>query len=158
MCAPGLKFSRQFRKAYKKRLAVESTYCAFSFSSGGFIIESNERRKQLEAIFRHYCRIKASLKPHNEAGLSGLHGKYQCLTEVQKIRSFRQFGPGLSRKMFSVGLGEGSDHGIVMVEGPALSSTSVSTLLTKYAKYLTKIQPNFRVHLHIPPFLYLPNS
>ncbi|KRX28158.1 hypothetical protein T07_7522 [Trichinella nelsoni] len=49
-------------------------------------------------------------------------------------------GPGLSRKMFSVGRLDGFggcyDHGIVLVEGPALSSTSVSTLLTKYALFL----------------------
>ncbi|KRX17952.1 hypothetical protein T07_6783 [Trichinella nelsoni] len=50
MCAPGLKFSRQFRKAYQKRFAVESTYCAFPFSSGGFIIEFNERRKKYQRL------------------------------------------------------------------------------------------------------------
>ncbi|KRZ17393.1 hypothetical protein T11_13641 [Trichinella zimbabwensis] len=49
-------------------------------------------------------------------------------------------GPGLSRKMFSAGRLDGrggcSDHGIVLVEGAALSSTPVLTLLTKYALFL----------------------
>ncbi|KRZ59081.1 hypothetical protein T02_6504 [Trichinella nativa] len=42
MCAPGLKFSRQFRKAYQKRLAAEPTYCAFL--SAQVALSSNSMR------------------------------------------------------------------------------------------------------------------